>query len=248
MFLDIKLDKTTIIFLYIILFCGLFKNIVILGLLIILHELGHALMGIFLKWKVKRIDIYPYGGNTCFTNIINKPLLEEILVLVSGPTAQIISYIILSNIMKNSDVSILKTYHYALLFFNLLPIYPLDGGRLILIIISFFKPYFMAFKSIILWSIILSIFFILFSFYCNKLSISIMFLIVFIKCFNYYKKRDLMYNNFLLDRYLNDYKFNKRKVIDNPKLFYKDNYHIIKRNSSYITEKCYLKVLFSKKM
>ena len=44
------------------------------------------------------------------------------------------------------------TYHYGILAFNLLPIYPLDGGKLLNIMLNNFMPYKISFKTSIIIS------------------------------------------------------------------------------------------------
>ena len=55
------------------------------------------------------------------------------------------------------------------------------------------------------------------------------------------KKIDIKYESFLLERYLNNYKFNKSKIISNYKDFYKNRRHIIKNRDKYTLEGDYLK-------
>ena len=47
-----------------------------------------------------------------------------------GPVFQVLAYFILLKIMPDQIESI-KLYHYSILIFNLLPVYPLDGGKLV---------------------------------------------------------------------------------------------------------------------
>ena len=99
---------------------GHLKAFITIMTILLFHELGHILMALILKWKIKRIIILPLGCMTEFNEKLNKPILEELLILISGPIFQLILYIFYKT-----------PYHYPLLFLNLLPIYPLDGSKFI---------------------------------------------------------------------------------------------------------------------
>ena len=72
----------------------------------------------------------------------------------------------------------------------------------------------------------------------------IIFLIIKVK--SEQNKIDIIYEKFLLERYLKNYKFKKSKVINNSNKFYKENSHIIKENSQYFLEKEYLQKKYKK--
>ena len=78
----------------------MFKEFTFIFILIIFHELGHAITGVLLGFKLDKIIIYPYGGITKFNNLLNTSLNKEILVIVMGPIIQIITYLILNKIFK----------------------------------------------------------------------------------------------------------------------------------------------------
>ena len=43
---------------------GHFSNLFVFTSLILIHEVGHFFMAVFLRYKVEKIIIYPYGGLT----------------------------------------------------------------------------------------------------------------------------------------------------------------------------------------
>ena len=59
----------------------------------------------------------------------------EFLILIAGPLFQNIAYFILIYLFPY-DKELILIYHISLLVFNLLPIYPLDGGKLVNILLS----------------------------------------------------------------------------------------------------------------
>lgn len=219
------LDKSCLIFLLIIIFCGLFNNFIVYFFLLFIHELGHTLTGIILGYKLDKIKFYPYGGVTLFKCSYNTPLIKEFLVLIMGPFFQIIGYYILKQFV-NYDYLII--YHYTLLLFNLLPIYPLDGGKLLNIILNYRFNYKLSFYLSFYFSIICLFFLVLYSFYIGNFNFSIILIVLFIKLMRLHKDFKYNYNNFLLERYLYNYNFKNTSCIDSYDKFYRDRKHIIK--------------------
>ena len=92
--------------------------------------------------KPKNIELMPYGFSISFKlqtydynkKIIKGNLLEikKIIVAVSGPVTNLL-IIILSLILDNNSYSknLIVYSNLAILLFNILPIYPLDGGRIL---------------------------------------------------------------------------------------------------------------------
>ena len=116
----------------------------ILMLFAILHELGHMLTGILLGFKPCKLEIMPMGLSISFKikeDNYNKKIkkatlltLKKIIIAMAGPLTNLIFIIIFSYV--NIDFLGIKReliiYSNILIaIFNLIPIYPLDGGRII---------------------------------------------------------------------------------------------------------------------
>ena len=109
-----------------------------------------------------------------------------------------------NNIINNYFFNILKNYNYSILFFNLIPIIPLDGSKILNIILN---KIFSFRRSYILLNIISVLLLIIFIFKSNGgLLIVILFLIY--KIYLNVKERNLIFNRFILEKYLykDDYK------------------------------------------
>ena len=200
-------------------------------------------MGGLLKWKVDKIIIYPYGGCTKFCDSLNKSLFSEFLILISGPIFQIVFFILFSKYLNSNDYFIFKKYNFVILFFNLLPIYPLDGGKLLNIFLSIFLPCFKSFCLSIYFS--LFVFFLILMIYKTPTYYLILFFLL-TKIYDEFKNRKYYYNKFLLERYLYDFNFKDIKIVDNIDNFFKGKKHIVRDNMWYKNEKESLKAKFDK--
>ena len=109
---------------------GNFKVFLFFSCIIIVHEFGHVVAAIYYKWKIEKIILLPFGALTVFSEKINRPLKEEFIILIFGPLFQIVFTIFFIN-----DRNIVN-YSNLILMFNLLPIYPLDGSKLLNIILN----------------------------------------------------------------------------------------------------------------
>ena len=125
--LKIKVDLK--IFLIIILYI-LTKNIEVFAMsfiFILLHELGHAITGIILGLKIKKININVFGLSIEFENYGKERINNKIIIDMAGPAINIISFIV-AVIFKNKEIAYINI---LLAIINSLPIYPLDGGRIV---------------------------------------------------------------------------------------------------------------------
>ena len=108
----------------------------------LIHELGHIVMGLILKMKPNKLEIIPCGLTVSFNvspdelnfKIKKGNLLElkKIIVALSGPIVSLIlaigyTYLEPTYITKQDAIY----SNILILLFNLLPLYPLDGGRIL---------------------------------------------------------------------------------------------------------------------
>lgn len=117
---------------------------------VIIHEMGHALTGKILGYKLNVIRLMPYGASLSGNNAPFKPK-DEILIALSGPMVNLIVILVISSLWwfipsSYSFTEMFFTTNFSTLTFNFLPIFPLDGGRVLLGLLNSKLPRKKAFK------------------------------------------------------------------------------------------------------
>lgn len=130
-----------------------FNLVVLIFLSVLLHELGHSAMAKQLGQQVRDVTLWPFGGVAQIEQVQGRPR-HEMLIALAGPAMNLaivvalLPLIALSAVVVSwdqlipgpdfwSQITPLSLLVYvavinALLFlFNLLPAFPLDGGRIL---------------------------------------------------------------------------------------------------------------------
>lgn len=223
---DISYLFLLVIFLSLI--SGLFRDIITLFLVIIIHEIGHIITSKVFKWKIKKISIGLCGGFITYDEVIDKPFIEEFLISISGFLMQFVFFLISYVLYENNIIDIktfylIKKYNLSVFLFNLFPIIPLDGSKIINLIFNLFLPYKLSLKFV---NVISVIFILLVSCYFIFFNIKIEYSYIMILSFliktiiNSIKDVPYLFNRFLFERYkcplingkysfINGYKLNK---------------------------------------
>lgn len=209
--------------------------------IIIVHELGHLMAAKIFKWKTDKIYIYPLGGITKFNDSINRSLKEELIIVLMGPIFQIIYY----RFLIYMNIENITEFNFVLLGFNLLPIYPLDGGKLLNVILSYFLSYKFSYKITMLVSYTVYILMLFsFIFFSKSLFFTLISFFLIFKIVEEYEKRNYYYNKFLLERHLKEFKFKKIKYVDKIDKMQRDKIHFFRCKDKIITEKKMLQNYF----
>lgn len=211
------------------------EEIIIIFVLDILHEFGHVLMAKKFGLKVSIFSINIYGTSALIDDIEYVTPFKQILIYLSGPLSIIISQLAIFLIYKANIISSyyfnLYTYmNLSLCLFNLLPIYPLDGGRIFDVVLKMVYPVKKSLKIRIIYNAIsISLLMILLIIKKQILMIIIFSLCLISEVINYYKS----YDEYLKNRYY-------RKIAFEEKLSeYPSVYHF--RNNIYFVDGKYIK-------
>ena len=140
--MKIRIDLKIIIFLILFYLTNQIEIYLTILFFCIIHELGHLFTGLALKLKPENIEIMPYGLSVKLKknpkeekkkigkgNILE---VKKIIIALAGPIVSFILSIIFFNIDPIFITKQDAVYsNILILLFNLIPLYPLDGGRII---------------------------------------------------------------------------------------------------------------------
>lgn len=229
------------LFALIFLLLGKVRGLFLFMGILFIHECGHFLTATILGWKTDKICLYPYGGVSKFQTFVNVSLKEEFFVLIMGPISQVVFVCLLSLVLPDRDVILLRQYNIFLLCFNLLPIYPLDGGRLLALFLELFFP----FQKSFLLTVLVSFLFLIFLMCYFIVDFSLLFLLVFIlfghKLWDEYRNFPYVFEKFLLERKMYHFRFPKSCIIEEVSQMKKDTYHFFKKGDTYLQEDVYFR-------
>ncbi|MGM0409613.1 MAG: M50 family metallopeptidase [Bacillota bacterium] len=131
-----KLNPLFFLILFVFFVLGFIKEIIIVFILVFLHEVCHFLVAKVLNYNIYKIEIFPFGGVAEYKGLLEMKPLSEFFVAIAGPVFNLFLVIIFYFLDLNNNLgSLLIKYNLIIAIFNLIPILPLDGGRVLRAII-----------------------------------------------------------------------------------------------------------------
>lgn len=187
---------------------GYFREVIMVFSIVFIHEMGHSTAAHFLKWRIKKIELLPFGGVAEVEEYGNRPLKEEFIVIIAGPIQHIwliaLSYVLLPfDFWTTNDHQMFITHNLMILLFNLLPIWPLDGGKLMYLFFSTKLSFRQSLDTTLKTSLFLLCFFLVISIYFFPFHLNLMIVLIFLLFTHYFdwKQRSYAYMRFLMERY-----------------------------------------------
>ncbi len=130
-----------VVFLVLVFFC------------VLLHEFGHVFAALRYGITTPKITLLPFGGIASMKRIPREPI-QELVVSIAGPLVNVGIAIVLliikrgvfdwnaatHNFEAGSMIDRLLWVNIVLVLFNMIPAFPMDGGRVFRALLSFFMP------------------------------------------------------------------------------------------------------------
>jgi stage IV sporulation protein FB len=138
---------------------GYFHELFTLFILVIVHELGHVAAARGYGWTVREVKLLPFGGVAEVEEASGVRVREEIAVALAGPLQNVWMGLAAwgcgqLGLWEMSWAEYVWKANLMLGLFNMLPIYPLDGGKLLQAVLSRTVNYY----QMLLWSVRTSLF------------------------------------------------------------------------------------------
>ena len=122
---------------------------------VFLHEMGHALAGKWFRIPTLDITLYPIGGVARMADFTRSPFIE-LVVAIAGPMVNVVIASVLflglsirasldqitpDSIGEFGPLEQLLIANVILAVFNMLPAFPMDGGRVLRSLLAMLMPY-----------------------------------------------------------------------------------------------------------
>lgn len=125
--------------------------------IVVMHELGHAAAAAYFGYKTDRITLYMVGGVATIPELEDaaETPFQEIVISIAGPIVNIflaiVAFIVIGPALVISDIpegtdppwylvmiAVLLGVNLLMAAYNLIPAFPLDGGRILRGILGLF--------------------------------------------------------------------------------------------------------------
>lgn len=125
---------------------GYFLELLTLFVIVLVHELGHVLTAISFGWTIREVKLLPFGGVAEAEEAGYLPAREEMAVAIAGPLQNVWMGLAAWffgqwGVISPEWAAHLIQANVMIGLFNLLPVLPLDGGRLAQAWMSCYFPY-----------------------------------------------------------------------------------------------------------
>ncbi|MDU4937148.1 MAG: peptidase M50 [Clostridium sp.] len=136
--MDRKRKMLILEFIFLLVICTLNKQMLIGFIWVILHEAVHILVANNFGLRLSSFKIHITGAGTEIDDIDDLSENRKLILYVSGPLFNFISAMVLLFLKNEYGLNVESSIwiNLGLLFFNMLPAYPLDGVRIYEILLS----------------------------------------------------------------------------------------------------------------
>lgn len=133
--IQLKIHPTFLALVVLLGVSGLAAKGLLVFTLVILHEIAHTLAARSYGVKIHSVELYPYGGTAVLEDTFEGKGREETVIAFAGPALNLSLFLLLTllhweGLLAGVWVEEVIQINFWLFAFNLLPVLPLDGGRI----------------------------------------------------------------------------------------------------------------------
>lgn len=217
-------------------------------LMLSVHENMHIFVGKCFGYPVEKVVIYPFGICAQMEYMGYGNIIHELCIVIAGPSVHflfpfIFQWLANISVISSPYMDYLNMLNTSILIFNILPIYPLDGGRVLQCFIHFILPY----RKAQVTTLIVSFFNLLLLYYYKFLNGVNGFIIIIFLAFQIwigFQQITLSQLSFFHYRYLHPVK-GKDKLNKKDDL-YRSRHNIMIRKNGWMKEHDWLSLYFHK--
>lgn len=157
----VKINRYFILLLLISFLLGHLAETLLIFSFVTLHEICHVLLAHYFGLNVLEIELFPFGGVATIDNLDSVVQMEEIMVSAAGPlfnigTAYAVFFLFAAGVYI-PYYKLIMDVNISLAVFNLLPGLPLDGGRILRAVFSYYVGFRKATKTAVICGKIIAI-------------------------------------------------------------------------------------------
>ncbi|MDT8715281.1 M50 family metallopeptidase [Clostridium sp. 19966] len=219
----VKLNRFFIPYVILLIFIGFKGELIISFMLVFLHEIAHYFTAVAFGYSGFDVRILPIGAVLKLKDLDEAEPIEDFIISIAGPLFNLflagLCYLV-SQVNDSHMIDALIKSNLSLGIFNLIPAFPLDGGRILRDFLSTRYIYRRANEITVIVSIILGYFF-----------LGIFIFLLFLKVFDYntcimaafiiissYKEKERIVYIIMADIARKKRKFLQKKYIENRSL------------------------------
>ncbi|WP_062318964.1 site-2 protease family protein [Halolactibacillus sp. JCM 19043] len=140
-----SIDISWLLFVIVVILTGQLTNYLVLLVIMCWHECGHFLTALYFKWPIKELRLFMFGCVMETDAFLMRPLKEQWLVVLAGPLQHVAIFFACLFLKQSAQpmtvIDFAMRANVTLVCFNLLPIWPLDGGKIIYLLCNLRLPF-----------------------------------------------------------------------------------------------------------
>ncbi|MDE6952514.1 MAG: hypothetical protein K2P09_01735 [Erysipelotrichales bacterium] len=135
LFLNVHIHFLTFVYIVFSIIGGYFDLYFYSLLIVIIHEMCHLLMAYYFNFKIEKVEILPFGAYLSLKDFYFHSILEELCVVLAGLASHLFLYVFISHFCYVNKQYLLMINSYVF-YFNLIPVYPMDGHRIVCLLLQ----------------------------------------------------------------------------------------------------------------
>lgn len=132
----INIHPLTFFYLLMSLLAGEIEYYVLSLFIVLVHEMAHYISALYFCFEINKIVVLPFGAYLQLNDMYLHDIKEELCVVLAGPATHLFLFYIIQIIFEGRIEEYLLTFNSFVFIFNMLPIYPMDGHRMISLLIQ----------------------------------------------------------------------------------------------------------------